>query len=439
MFSEIIAKKIQTSYGFKKYFKHVSWNLFGRFASMISGFLVTAYVVRYLGPTQNGQLAYAATMVGLVSFIAGLGIDGILYRDLISNPEKRDTLLGTAFVLKVIGALLSLILLILMMFLFKNETYVNWLIIILWLPLLLQGFFSINLYFQGNLQSKIVTLNYLTVTFFVLILKVVFVTLGLSLIWFAFLTLIETIFYVVGYVYIYWKSGLNIMKWRFDKALVKPILISSWPLILSTVFTVIYSRIDQVMLNHYLGYSAVGIYDVSVRISELWYIFPSVVIGSLFPAMVNIKKSGNKEAYRRRMIYLYSFVFYLSIVVILPMTLLSEQIVMILYGKAFIEAASVLKIYAWAGVFIGLATVINQFLINENQTKILFVLNFFSMVGNVVLNLFLIPKIGMVGAALATLISYSFLIVGVVFFRKTRGQIKLISHAILLKNIIYGK
>ena len=37
---------------------------------MIFGFLVTAYVIRYLGPEKNGQLAYAATIVGFLTFIA---------------------------------------------------------------------------------------------------------------------------------------------------------------------------------------------------------------------------------------------------------------------------------------------------------------------------------------------------------------------------------
>jgi O-antigen/teichoic acid export membrane protein len=75
--------------GFRKYFKNTGWMFGARISGMGIAFFVTAIVARYLGPEKYGTLMYAVSFVGLFSFIASLGIDQILYRDIIKNPEKE--------------------------------------------------------------------------------------------------------------------------------------------------------------------------------------------------------------------------------------------------------------------------------------------------------------------------------------------------------------
>src|SRR5436190_14620310 len=89
--------------GFQKYFKNTSWMFLGRIVGLLISFFVTAYVARYLGPANYGMLIYAISFVGLFSFLANLGIDQILYRDLVRFPEKANELLGTTFILKLLG------------------------------------------------------------------------------------------------------------------------------------------------------------------------------------------------------------------------------------------------------------------------------------------------------------------------------------------------
>ena len=88
--------------GFRKYFKNTGWMFLGQMASLVVSFFVGVWIARYLGPDNYGSFNYAIAYAGLFSFIASLGIDGILSRDLVANPEKRDELLGTAFLLKLI-------------------------------------------------------------------------------------------------------------------------------------------------------------------------------------------------------------------------------------------------------------------------------------------------------------------------------------------------
>ncbi len=75
---------------------------------MVAGVLVGIWVARYLGPEQFGVFSYVIAFASLFSSIAKLGLDGIVVRDLVKDPEQRNQYLGTAFWLKLLGALLML-------------------------------------------------------------------------------------------------------------------------------------------------------------------------------------------------------------------------------------------------------------------------------------------------------------------------------------------
>ena len=84
-----ITKKWSDS-GFQKYFKSTSWSLVSRFLSMVISFFATVFIARNLGPGNYGQLSYALSFVGLFAFISTIGIDNILYRDLIKRPSESN-------------------------------------------------------------------------------------------------------------------------------------------------------------------------------------------------------------------------------------------------------------------------------------------------------------------------------------------------------------
>jgi O-antigen/teichoic acid export membrane protein len=93
---------------------------------------------------------------------------------------------------------------------------------------------------------------------------------------------------------------------------------------------------------------------------------------------------------------------------------LSNNIIKLLFGIQYQFAGNVLRIHIWASVFVFLGVAIGRYLITENYTKISFLRTFMGGIVNVILNIILIPKYGINGAAIATLISYfisTFLIV----------------------------
>jgi O-antigen/teichoic acid export membrane protein len=90
-------------------------------------------------------------------------------------------------------------------------------------------------------------------------------------------------------------------------------------------------------------------------------------------------------------------------------------------------------IYIWSTTAVFVSTLTGQCLIVENHTSILSIQTIGGMVLNIVLNAVLIPRLGMNGAAFATLVSYSFVTISIVFFKQTRKLATLIANAFVFK------
>lgn len=392
--------------GFKRYFANTGWMFFGQMFSLLVSFFIGAWLARYLGPENYGIFNYAIAFVGLFSFIAPLGVDAILNRDLIAYPEKRDELMGTAFVLKIIGGLLAFLFASILAYFLETNYLIKWIVIIFSFNFLSMPFNVIATFFSSNVEAKKNVKVVTSVTFIISILKIILIVGKFGILWLAFIFLLEAIFQTLGLIIIYKKSNLSLNKWFFNKSLALNILKKSWLLMLASAATFIYLKIDQVMIGRMMTSVDVGFYAAAVKMADVWYFVPGIICGSLFPAIINAKKN-NQAIYKNRLKNLYLLMFLLSVVIALPTSLLSKQLMFWIFGNDYISAASVLSIYIWAGVGIFLGVAVNQYLMSENMLRTIFILNIITMVTNIVLNLYLIPLVGLNGAAIATLISYS--------------------------------
>jgi O-antigen/teichoic acid export membrane protein len=156
-----------------------------------------------------------------------------------------------------------------------------------------------------------------------------------------------------------------------------------------------------------------------VRISEVSYFIPGILISALFPPIINAKKISEKM-YFGRIRKLLILLLVLSISIAIFTTLFSKYLILIIYGASFIGALPVLCIYVWSNIGETLNMLSQQILVTENMTKKTIVPVFLGMVINIVLNLIWIPKYGISGAAYATLAAYMVPFFSIFIFKKTR-------------------
>lgn len=399
-----------TEAGFKRYLANTGWMAFTRVSMLAMSFFVTIYVIRYLGPYNYGLLSYAVSFVGMFGFIASVGVDMIVYRELIKNPEREPEIMGSALILRLLGGTLATILAIGGAFLFHDDRIDRILITLIAFTLFGSAWQVITYSFQAKVLSKYPAIITLITAIVLAIAKIAIIVFDKGIIFFALVLVLESALYAILYLYFYTRHFGSIFAWHIKWDTMRRLFLDSLPLLLSTVSILIYSRIDQVMLRHYLDATAVGIYDAAVRLSDVWYIIPNILLSSLFPAIINAKHTAHRT-YQRRITHLATLLLVLSICVALPTSFLSGTIVHLLYGDSYVGSDTVLMIYIWSLAGFSLGQLMNMFLIAENYTGTYLVSSVVTVLVNVALNIALIPSFGVAGAAIATLISYSLIAV----------------------------
>ena len=360
--------------GFRRYFKNTGWMFFGQMFSLLVSFFIGAWLARYLGPETYGVFNYAMAFSGLFGFISDLGINSILTRELVKFPQKRDELLGTSFYLKIIGGLIAILLSILSVLLFQTSPLIKLLVILFSFSFVLQSINVIVIYFQSEVKSKNNVKAVLVATIISSLLKVSVILLGYGIIWIVVIYVLDSLWQGLGFLRAYKKCGLKIKKWHFNKVLAREILKNSWPLMLASAAGTIYLRIDQVIIGTLLSTREVGLYAAAVKLVEVWYFLPIIISSSIFPAIINAKKTS-QELYKSRLKNFYILMTIIPILIAIPISIFAKQIIYILFGSGYLESVNILRIYIWSSLGLFLSWAISQYLTSENLVKTIFWLN----------------------------------------------------------------
>lgn len=369
------------------------------------GLIVGVWVARYLGPEQYGIYSYAIAVAALFGMLGTLGLDSIVVRDLARDPGNKNSILGTAFFLKLFGGAVGTITAIVTIVMLRpHDSLAQWLVGIIAFSMVFQAVDAIDFWFQSQMRSRFTV--YAKNAAFVVssTVKVALILGKASLIAFAWVGLAEAALGAVGLTIVYRLNGDQVRAWRLTWSKAYLLLQDSWPLILSGLAILIYMKIDQIMLGEMIGDQSVGLYTAATKISEVWYFVPSAIVASVSP-MIFQSKELSSELYYARLSKLFRIVVMLAVAIAVPMTLLSNTVIHLLYGAAYTEASTVLAIHIWGAVFVFLGVAQGPWILAEGFTKLMLWRTLAGALTNVALNLILIPHYGIVGAAVATLIA----------------------------------
>ncbi len=177
------------------------------------------------------------------------------------------------------------------------------------------------------------------------------------------------------------------------------------PIVLATTFATIYSQIDSVMLKNMVGNQANGIYGQGRQALNILIMLPAIFGLAFFPTMTRYGQKAPADAAR-----LGERALRFILVAIVPVTLLimfvAEPIIHWFEDSTrFDDSITVMMIGIWGLPLHAVAVVMNRLLMTAEREKHFIVIGLVPMVGNFVLNLFLIPRYSYFGAAVATVIS----------------------------------
>lgn len=408
MLNKLTAATQKFSPEFRKIIGNIGWLFADRILRMGVGLIVGAWVARYLMPQQFGLFNYAAAYVALFTIISTLGLDQIVVRDIVRDPDCKDETLGTALALKIIGGIGTVLVTAGTVFAFNRDDQLTiFLSTIMAVGTIFNAFNTIEFWFQSQVKSKYTVVARNTAFLLATLLRIALIQMRAPLIAFAWAVVAESIFGAIGLAIAYKAKGQKFLEWRATWRRAKTLLKESWSLIISGFAIMIYVRIDQIMLGQLAGNEAVGLYSVAARISEIWYFIASAIVSSVTPSIVKAREES-ETLYYKKLQKLFNMMAVITFALAIGMTFLSKPLIVTLFGQNYAPASEMLSIYIWSAVFGFFGWAKSIWIIAEGYTTYALITTCCGAVMNIVLNLWLIPTYGGNGAAIATVISYAF-------------------------------
>ncbi|MCF7890532.1 flippase [Candidatus Bipolaricaulota bacterium] len=403
---------------------------------MALGIFIGAWVARYLGPANYGRLNYARSFVALFTFLSTLGLNQVVVRDLVKYDKEKEQILGTTFLLKLIGSVIMNITAIgAVVIINPSETGSKFFVVLVAFGYLFKSFDVIVYWFRSQVESKYAVFARLSSRFIINGFRVVLILLKAPLVAFVWLISINFFFIALGLIlYFQNYSSVSLLDWSFSLRWAKSLLKDSWPLLLSGAAITIHDRIDQVMIGNMIGDEALGIYAAAARLKK-WSFVAVVISNSVFPALIRTREN-NKESYHARLQKLLDLLTWLAISFTVGVVFLSPFIIRLLYGAEYAKSSLILSILAGEILFNFSGVVSSKYLVAENLTKINLFRTIIGSSMNLVLNFLLIPIIGIVGSALSTLVSVAIQdYFGILLFSESRGLFTMYMRAYNFKRV----
>jgi O-antigen/teichoic acid export membrane protein len=411
-------------------FKNISWQLFERFIGIGLKFIVSIYVIRYLGPVGIGVLSYSASYVLLFSALTTCGLQSIVVKEMVAKRYDVGSIMGSAWVIMLLGAAIALILSLSGAVLLGDATDVLIIIIFANIANLVASLSIISFYFQAEMKTRYVSYAMLGQDIFDTITQLGFVYFKLSVLSFGSLVLVENILLYFT-LYIIYSKNAYLLKWSYSWHLIKYLLRQSFPLAIAGAVINLYMRLDQVMIEHYCGLGAVGEYSVGIKLAEMVYLLPGIISANILPIMV-AKFEKSKLIFDAYMIRIYRYLFYSALFIAGVFYFSAQELVYLVYGDKYKIAAEVFQIggFSIIAVFIGY---INHLWLQVNGLQRYAVyITCCGLLSCFFVNLLLIPRFGVMGAVFAMVLTQSIAsIFAFALFSETRESFLLFLHGIL--------
>jgi PST family polysaccharide transporter len=385
-------------------FQNAAALLSGRAATLLISAGASVILARYLGNERFGQFGAIYAYLSLFAWLAAFGIAPLFTREAARHREQAGSLLltGTA-----ICAVLSVGATLIALTLAPLAGYRGWLhVLVLFAAfdiLLLLPFRIPAIIFQVDLRQWYSTGINLFRQLLWLVLVGILALLNAPLLHVVLARLLTALVEAA----LNWQASRRFLPPTrvilFDK--IKPFLAQSFPVAVSSLVLAVYMRIDQVMLHNLASDRVLGDYVAAVKAAELFEALPTAILFSVFPVLSTV--AAQSERFQQYVSRIFRYLGVAACGICVAITVAARPLVAVVYGARYQAAAPLLTVLIWSEVAVFFGSVVLNVLLASGLQKFIVAPTAMGALANVLLNILLIPRYGAMGAAWATLVSYS--------------------------------
>jgi O-antigen/teichoic acid export membrane protein len=218
--------------------------------------------------------------------------------------------------------------------------------------------------------------------------------------------------FAAGTVAIFTVSWLiRVVGVRFEPALFLPSVRATIPFGLSLLLSLVYGRADIVIVAHWLGSQAAGLYSPAVSLVATFLIIPTSIYGVVMPYLSGIYRENPdrlKEVVRSSAVWYGLLGLFMTLVI----NLFAQPLVILIYGKDYLATGKLLQILSWIFLVRSFTLVLAAVLIAVGQQKRRVVVQCLAAIFNVGVDILIVQNWGLPGIALMYVASEVVLMVG---------------------------
>jgi len=374
-----------------------------RVVGLVLSLIVIGLTSRYLGQIGFGYYATILAFLYFFTVLSDLGLYSICLREISRPGADEAKIFSNAFTLRFFAGLLIFGLAPLIVWFFPYPTEIKLGVLIgavgFWLMSNQQVLMGV---FQKYLRMDKVSLAEISGRLIQLLLVIFIIKREMS---FFYIVVALVAGSLVSFILTYWFSLKYIsISFKFDFGFWRKLLKKSLPLGLAIIFTMIYFKLDTIMLSLMKPPADVGIYNLAYKFLESLLFFPAMFVGLIMPSLSKYALSA-----REKFNQISQETFNVLLIFIIPLIggtfFLSKRIIVFIAGNDFFLSALVLNILIIAAAIIFLGTLFSNMLISLDQQKKLAIIYAAGAVINLAANFIFIPRYSYYGAALTTVLT----------------------------------
>jgi len=368
---------------------------------------LTAIAGRVLGATGFGLYATGAALVEVGRIVGGAGLDYLVAREVASAPERADRVARHAAALKLAaGAVIYLALLAIVVWMDYPRPVLG-VVLIVGTALFLENLSdTLDAVFQGVERMHVTTIAFATSSAFVFVSGAAALLGGLGVLGYAACFAAGFVVRFAVMLRAATRDGLVSSRWRgLERGESVRQLRAAVPLLGATVLAVVFHRMDLLMLGRMEAPEKVGLYAAAVRIVDVVVLLPRILATAVYPTLrkqldVDATRLGAMVADATRVSLVLCSLAGLAVWFLAPVALRWIP------GPEFVPATDALRLLSWGIVLQGGAHMIARLLLAIEAERDFALVAGASLLVNLGLNLWSIPRFGIEGAAFATLAAY---------------------------------
>lgn len=407
-----------------KFTKNVIFTFIAKGITLILGLIITIIIARILGPEKKGIYSLAILLPTLLITFTNLGISSATIFHIGKKKYSLEQILGNNIIFSVLISAFTIILGLISISLFSDSLFAGVKKEYLFLALLIIPFQLFLLFIISILWGlqKIKKYNLIHL----LKILVFFLLVGIFLLWFRLEIKTIIIAQIISSIpavilLLFWvNKKIRGISLKFNKLYFKDSLKYGSKVYLADLSSFLHIRIDIFLINIFINPLAVGLYSVSAAMTQKLWLITNSIATVLFP---RVSSETDKKRLKEFTPLVCRTTLFITLLAAIFLILISHWLIVLLFSRAYSGSILPFNILLIGTIAISGWNILANDLMGRGKPQIYARLSIGSVILNILLNVFLIPRFGIIGAAWSTTISYTILCFSaVIIYSKISGN-----------------